>query len=724
MQLAGDGASLRRRPLGPPPGEVRPRRRPGLGAPPLGATVHDGGTTFAVFSGGEAVDLCLYDDAGRETRLPLTDHIHGVWHGHVRGVVPGDRYGFRVHGPWDPWHGHRYNSAKLLVDPYARAVDGALAVDDAVRGHDMGYDDAVLDGRDSAPFVPRAVVVADDFEWGGDSPPLVPWTDTVLYELHVRGFTRRHPDVPPHLRGTYAGLAHPAVTEHLTSLGVTTVELLPVHHYESELALLGRGRRNYWGYNTLGFFAPHAGYSSSGSRGQQVHEFKAMVRALHDAGLEVVLDVVYNHTAEGGSDGPTLSLRGLDNRTYYRLRQGRFYEDFTGCGNTLDLRQSRTLALVTDSLRYWVEEMHVDGFRFDLAPALARGTDGFERGGTFLSVIAQDPVLSRVKLIAEPWDVGPGGYQLGHFPAPWAEWNDRFRDTVRQSWLGDNVRNQGSGMRDLAYRGTGSSDVFDSDHRGPLASINFITAHDGFTLHDLVTYERKRNEPNGEENADGSGHNRGWNCGVEGPTRDPDVLRLRRRMMRNLLATRITSTGVPMLTAGDETARTQLGNNNAYCLDDDTTWVDWSWLSAASRTTSYDAMRRDLVAWTRALISLRRTHAVVRRDHFFEGRPAGADGPKDLAWFSPNGREMTDSAWFDHDRRVLGGFVANADVDGESLLLLTNMASTETPFVLPDGPWASSYRVLLDTTDETPSPGDTFLAADDTVLLTPFSLAI
>jgi isoamylase len=691
--------------------------------PPLGATPEDGGTTFAVWSGAEAMDLCLYDDAGRESRVRLTDRTQGVWHAHLPGVDAGARYGFRAHGPWDPWHGHRFNPAKLLVDPYARAIEGHLSPDDAVLDH-VGDDDTQLDPRDSAPFVPRSVVVDAQLDWTGDRSPRVPWSDTVLYELHVRGFTMRHPDVPARQRGSYAGLAHPAVLEHLTSLGVTTVELLPVHQHVPELALLRRGLTNFWGYNTLGFFAPHAGYSSSGSRGGQVREFAAMVRAMHDAGLEVVLDVVYNHTAEGGHSGPTLSWRGLDNLSYYRLRHGRLYEDYTGCGNTLDLRHPRTLAMVTDSLRYWVQEMHVDGFRFDLAPALARGSDAFEATGTFLSVLGQDPVLSRVKLIAEPWDVGPGGYQLGRFPAPWAEWNDRFRDTVRESWLADNARKQGSGLHDFAYRATGSSDVFDGTDRGPLSSVNFVTAHDGFTLRDLVTYEHKRNEANGEDNRDGSGHNRGWNCGVEGPTTDGSVRQLRRQMMRNLLTTLLASTGVPMLTAGDETGRTQGGNNNAYCLDDETTWVDWSWVDQMRAGRGQDGWRLDLLDWTRALLSLRRTHPGLGGDGFFEGQQVHDDGRKDLAWFAPDGQEMTDAAWFDHDRRVIGGFVAHPSAGGESLLVLTNTGPDEAGFVLPDGPWATEYRCLLDTTDERPETA----AADDspgsTVRLAPFSVRV
>jgi isoamylase len=591
----------------------------------------------------------------------------------------------------------------------------------------------VLDARDSAASVPRSVVVDADFDWTGDRKPSVPWSDTVIYELHVRGFTMRHPDVPEALRGTYAGLAHPSVLEHLTSLGVTTVELLPVHHHVTEHSLRRNGLANFWGYNTLGFFAPHAGYASAGSRGGQVHEFAAMVRAMHDAGLEVVLDVVFNHTAEGGVDGPTLSLRGLDNHSYYRLRHGRLYEDYTGCGNTLDLRHPRTLALVTDSLRYWAQEMHVDGFRFDLAPALARGSDGFEAGGIFLSVIGQDPVLSRVKLIAEPWDVGPGGYQLGRFPIPWTEWNDRFRDTVRQSWLADNATKStakdgaakpGSGMRDFAYRVTGSSDVFDDAGRGPLASVNFVTAHDGFTLHDLVTYEQKRNEANGEDNRDGSGHNRGWNCGVEGPTSDVSVLRLRRQLMRNLLTTLLTSTGVPMLTAGDETGRTQLGNNNAYCLDDETTWVDWTWVDELRSESRHSSWRLDLLAWTRELLRLRRTHPALGQDGFFDGRAVHEDGRKDLAWFSSDGQEMTDTEWFDHDRRVIGGYVAHPVPGGESLLLLVNTGPDKAGFVMPDGHWATAYRCLLDTTDERPEPTTADDLPGSTVQLAAHSLKL
>ncbi|MCY7373262.1 MAG: glycogen debranching protein GlgX, partial [Spirochaetaceae bacterium] len=583
--------------------------------PTLGAVPGPEGTSFAVFSGGNSVELCLLDDAWSETCVPLTSRTNEVWHGHVAGVGHGQRYGFRVDGPWDPLRGHRFDRDALLVDPYARAIDGQWSV-----------------------------VVEDGFDWGEDRSPDVPWADTVVYELHVRGFTRLHPALPEELRGTYAGLAHPDSVGHLLDLGVTTVELLPVHEIRPEPALARRGMPNYWGYNTLGFFAPHSGYSASGTRGQQVTEFKAMVRDLHRAGLEVVLDVVYNHTAEGGSDGPTLCWRGLDNEAYYRLRHDGSYDDVTGCGNSMDLRHHRCLQMVTDSLRYWVQEMHVDGFRFDLAPTLARGSAGFDRASAFFAVLDQDPVLSRVKLIAEPWDVGPGGYQLGGFPAPWSEWNDRYRDTVRASWLGSRGRHPTGGVRDLAYRLSGSSDIFEASGRGPLASVNFVTAHDGFTLHDLVSYEHKHNEANGEDGRDGSDDNQSWNCGTEGPSDDPTVLALRRRMMRNLLATLLVSAGVPMLTAGDETGRTQRGNNNAYCLDDKTSWLSWD----------HAGWQRDLYSWTRALIAVRREHDVLRTDEFFEGRPAHADGAKDLTWYGPDGTEMSPERWFDHHQQVLG----------------------------------------------------------------------
>jgi glycogen operon protein len=581
------------------------RSLPGSRAP-LGATWDGSGTNFALWSGSaESVDLCLFDDHGVEQRVPLEERTYGVWHGYLPQIAPGQRYGYRVGGPWFPEMGHRFNTAKLLLDPYALAVDGTVHLDDAIFGYPPGGDTTARDDRDSAPYVPRSVVVDPAFDWSGDTRPDVPWADTVLYELHVRGFTMRHPEVPAHLRGTYAGLAHPAVIEHLVSLGVTTVELLPVHQFFSEAALLRRRMPNYWGYSSAGFFAPHADYAAHGTRGQQVAEFKSMVRALHTAGLEVVLDVVYNHTCEGDELGPTLGFRGVDNACFYRLRGEGKHTDFTGCGNTLDLTSPDVLRLVMDSLRYWVTEMHVDGFRFDLAPALARARHEVDLDGPFMQAVHQDPVLSQVKLIAEPWDVGDGGYQVGRYPPPWTEWNDRYRDEVRDFWRGS------GGVRQLAYRLSGSSDIYRDGTRPPFSSVNFITAHDGFTLRDLVSYDRKHNEANGEHNRDGTDNNRSWNCGVEGETDDPDVQALRQQQSRNLLATLLLSTGVPMLLRGDEMGRTQQGNNNAYCQDNEISWVDWA----------LDDDRSALLAFTRRVLALRREHPVLRQRHFFDGRP-------------------------------------------------------------------------------------------------------
>ncbi|HTE73789.1 MAG TPA: glycogen debranching protein GlgX [Actinomycetes bacterium] len=649
---------------------------PGTGlVPALGAAPGPHGTHFAVWSRGDAVEVVLPDEDGHPAH-PMERGRDGVWTTLLPWVRPGDRYGYRVHGPWDPVHGHRFDPGEVLVDPYARAIDGAWSV--------------VVDGR---------------FDWGDDRSPQVPWVDTVVYELHVRGFTRLHPAVPAELRGTYAGLAHPDSVGHLLDLGVTTLELLPVHESRTEPEIRRRGLTNYWGYSTLGFFAPHAGYAASGSRGEQVTEFRQMVRDLHAAGLEVVVDVVYNHTCEGGSDGLTLSWRGLDNEAYYRLRHDGSFEDVTGCGNSLDLRHPRCLAMAMDSLRYWVQEMHVDGFRFDLAPTLARGSTGFDAAGTFLAVVGQDPVVSRVKLVAEPWDVGPGGYQLGSFPAPWAEWNDRFRDTVRLAWLGGRGRARG-GLRDLGYALSGSSDVFEAGGRGPLASVNFVTAHDGFTLRDLVSYDHKHNEANLEDGRDGHDGNHSWNCGVEGGTDDPAVLALRRRLSRDLLATLLLATGVPMLTAGDEVGRTQRGNNNAYCLDDETTWVSWA----------HEPWQRDLYSWTRALVALRREHPVLRHDAYFEGRSAHADGVKDLAWFSPEGEEMSAEHWFDHDRQVLGMYLAGRHDADAPLLVLLNTGTAEQQVRLPGGPWARRYDTLLDTADEQPVAGPSHDAGHIVVL--------
>ncbi|WP_240137995.1 glycogen debranching protein GlgX [Streptomyces sp. MUM 178J] len=682
---------------------------------PLGARYRVGpdgvaGTNFALWSGGaEAVEVCLFDDGGGETRLPLTELTHEVWHGFVPGVAPGQRYGFRVHGRWDPWTGARWNPAKLLLDPYARAVDGEFSLPAEVYGHVRDWPqqhvaDTVRDERDSAPYVPKGVVVHDDDDWSDDRRPKTPWADSVIYELHVRGFTRRCPGIPEPLRGTYAGLAHPAAIGHLTALGVTAVELLPVHQFAHEDHLLRRGLKNHWGYNSIGYFAPHAAYSASGTRGQQVGEFKRMVRALHAAGIEVILDVVYNHTAEADQRGPTLSLRGIDNRGYYRLpSDARAYADYTGCGNTLHVVQPHVLRLITDSLRYWVTEMGVDGFRFDLAAALARSMHDVDMLSPFLAVIAQDPVLRRVKLIAEPWDVGSGGYQVGAFPPLWAEWNDRYRDAVRDFWRGALPD-----VRDLGYRLSGSSDLYAWGGRRPYASINFVTAHDGFTLRDLVSYAHKHNEANGEGNRDGTDDNRSWNCGVEGETEDPRVNALRRRQVRNLLTTLLLSTGVPMLVAGDEMGRTQGGNNNAYCQDNDIGWLDWSLLGRPGS--------RNLLELTRRLLALRHAHPVLRRRAFFTGRPQAPDGLRDLAWFTPHGAEMTERDWYAPSsslalylsgRDIPGRDARGAQVTDDSFLTILHAGEQPLDFLLPGPPWAQSYELVVDTSreDQAHAPG-------------------
>ncbi|MFI7278421.1 glycogen debranching protein GlgX [Streptomyces sp. NPDC049879] len=700
------------------PERVRTEVWPG-GPQPLGARFHAGpdgveGTNFALWAGGaEAVEVCLFDDSGEETRCALEELTHEIWHGFLPGVRPGQRYGYRVHGRWDPPTGARWNAAKLLLDPYARAVDGDYATDGPlppeVYGHVRDWPkqelaDTVRDERDSAPFVPKGVVVHDTESWADDIRPGTTWADSVIYELHVRGFTMRHPGIPPELRGTYAGLGHPAAIEHLTSLGVTAVELLPVHQFAHEDHLLRRGMHNYWGYNSIGYFAPHAAYSASGSRGQQVGEFKNMVRALHQAGLEVILDVVYNHTAEANEFGPTLSLRGIANPGYYRLTDDpRRYADYTGCGNTLHVVQPQVLRLITDSLRYWVQEMGVDGFRFDLAAALARSFHDVDMLSPFLAVIAQDPVLRRVKLIAEPWDVGTGGYQVGAFPPLWTEWNDRYRDTVRDYWRGALPD-----VRDLGYRLSGSSDLYAWGGRRPYASVNFITAHDGFTLRDLVSYERKHNEANGEDNRDGSDDNRSWNCGAEGETDDPGVNALRRRQLRNMLTTLLLSTGVPMIVAGDETGRTQGGNNNGYCQDNETGWMDWDLVS--------DPAWRPLLDLTRRLIRTRRDHPVLRRRAFFSGRRQGPEGIRDLGWFAADGTEMTEEDWY-APSRTLGMFLSGRDIPqrdsrgrpiaDDSFLVLLHAGEEPLSFPLPGPPWADSYELLIDTAleDQEAEPG-------------------
>jgi glycogen operon protein len=667
-------------------------------------------------SGATGVDLCLFDEAGAEHRVPLTESTFHVFHGYVPGVEPDVRYGFRVYGPWEPELGRRWNPEKLLLDPYARALTGEFELNDAVYGHLPG---------DSALYVPKGVVVDERDNADTGPRPYTPWSESVIYEAHVRGLTMRHPGVPDDLRGTYAGLAHPAIIDHLVNLGITAVELLPVHHIVSEPHLLERGLVNYWGYNSIGYFAPHAGYSAAvrrGRRGGQVREFQEMVAALHHAGIEVILDVVYNHTAEGGENGPMLSFRGIDNDCYYRLGEDpSTYQDYTGCGNTLNVTQPHVLQLITDSLRYWATRMGVDGFRFDLASALARSMHDVDKLSAFLTVISQDPVLQDVKLIAEPWDVGEGGYQVGEFPPLWTEWNDKFRDTARDFWRGARTD-----VRDLAYRISGSSDLYQDDGRRPYASINFITAHDGFTMRDLVTYEQKHNEAHGEENRDGNNDNRSSNYGVEGES-DDELNLVRRRQIRNLLGMMLLATGVPMLTAGDEMGRTQGGDNNAYCLDDETSWVDWTLLKHPEW--------RSLLDLTRRLIHLRRQHPVLRQRVFFSGQPAFPGGLQDIAWFRPDAKEMTDADWF-APAVVLGVYLSGQDIRGrgphgeritdDSFLLVLHAGAEELEFTLPGDPWARWYQVVVDSTlDGDPGARDEdVLSAGTAILLAPRSLLL
>jgi glycogen operon protein len=681
---------------------------------PLGATWDGGGTNFAVFSeAAEAVELCLFGegDGGprAETRVELTEVDGFVWHGYLPDVGPGQRYGYRVHGPYTPATGHRCNPAKLLLDPYGKAVDGEVRWNEAVFGYRFD-DPASPNTTDSAPFMPVNVVINPFFDWGDDRPPRIPYHETVIYEAHVRGLTKRHPDLPAEERGTYAGLAHPAVIEHLTGLGVTAVELMPVHQFVSEHALQERGLANYWGYNTIAFLAPHNGYAAARQPGGQIAEFKAMVRALHDAGIEVILDVVYNHTAEGDHRGPTLSFRGIDNIAYYRLNDDdrTYYVDYTGCGNSFNVRSPHALQLIMDSLRYWVTEAHVDGFRFDLAAALARELHDVDRLSTFFDLVQQDPVVSQVKLIAEPWDVGEGGYQVGNFPPLWSEWNGKYRDTVRDLWRGEPAT-----LPEFAFRFTGSSDLYADDGRHPVASVNFITCHDGFTLADLVSYNDKHNEANGEGGRDGSDDNRSWNCGTEGPTDDPGIVELRLRQECNFLATLLLSQGVPMLLAGDELGRTQQGNNNSYCQDNDISWVHWP-PTAAGGAAPGDAgpgsgTAEVLLDFTRRLITLRRDHPVFRRRRYLQGRPlrGGGDQLGDVAWFTPGGEEMTDQDWdagFAQSLTVFlnGDSITEADRRGQpirddSFLLLFNASPRELEFTLPPARYGEVWETVLDT---------------------------
>ncbi|HEY9642867.1 MAG TPA: glycogen debranching protein GlgX [Coleofasciculaceae cyanobacterium] len=665
---------------------------------PLGAAWDGKGTNFALFSeNATGVELCLFDKKGRETRLPLTEVSNFVWHCYVPSIGPGQRYGFRVHGKYAPDQGYRFNPHKLLIDPYAKAIEGDIEFGKKIFGYDWDHPDLDLSfsQEDDAHLVPKGIVIDETFDWEDDLLLQTPRHESIIYELHVKGFTQLHPEIPPELRGTYAGLAHPAAISHLQSLGITAVELMPVHHF---LAFPGhlqdKGLRNYWGYDSINYFAPYSGYSSSGDAGHQVVEFKQMVKALHQAGIEVILDVVYNHTGEGNQLGPTLSLRGIDNASYYRVVEGdpRYYMDFTGCGNSLNVRHPQVLKLIMDSLRYWVLEMHVDGFRFDLASALARELYAVDRLSAFFDIIHQDPILADVKLIAEPWDVGEGGYQVGEFPLLWSEWNGKYRDTVRDFWRGDE-----SLIADFAYRFTGSSDLYQSNGRNPSASINFVTAHDGFTLRDLVSYNEKHNLENGEDNRDGESHNRSWNCGAEGETDKPEILALRQRQQRNFLVTLMLSQGVPMLLSGDEMGRSQQGNNNAYCQDNELSWLNWD----------LQEENEALLDFARQLIDFRRQHPTFRRRKWFQGRAIHGSTANDVAWFNPDGSAMREEQWNEGFAKAIAIFLNGEEIPtpgerGERIidnnfLLFFNAHHATIEFLLPQGLRHFEWETLIDT---------------------------
>lgn len=661
---------------------------------PLGGTYDGAGTNFALFSGiAERVELCLFDRSGNETRIELTEVDHHVWHCYIPGMGPGQRYGYRVHGPYAPHHGHRCDPSKLLLDPYAKAIEGQITTSPSLFSYQF-QDRSRRNTTDSAVHTMKSVVVNPFFDWGTDRPPGHEYHETVIYEAHVRGMTMTHPGIPQELRGTYAGLAHPVMIRHLQKLGVTAIELMPVHQYVQDAHLQEKSLTNYWGYNTIGFFAPHNAYSSSGQHGQQVQEFKAMVKALHAANIEVILDVVYNHTAEGNDLGPTLCFRGIDNAAYYRLvdEAPQHYYDTTGTGNSLLMRSPHVLQLIMDSLRYWVTEMHVDGFRFDLAATLARQFHEVDRLSAFFDLCQQDPVVSQVKLIAEPWDVGAGGYQVGNFPPLWTEWNGKYRDTVRDFWRGEPDT-----LGEFASRFTGSSDLYQNDGRRPIASINFITAHDGFTMHDLVSYNHKHNEANLEDGADGESHNRSWNCGAEGETDDEEVLELRRRQFRNLLTTLFLSQGVPMLSHGDELARTQGGNNNVYCQDNDTSWIDWD-------LTLNEA---DLLKFTQRLIKLRNKHPVFRRRKFFSGNTPQIDTVSDIAWFTPDGEHMVDDKWSDYHAKSVVVFLNGKGISApdsrgqrvvdDSFVIAFNASEVDLDIQLPDKEYGDHWNLVIDT---------------------------
>ncbi|MFD1769916.1 glycogen debranching protein GlgX [Sphingobacterium suaedae] len=678
---------------------------------PLGATFDGEGVNFSLYAEhADAVELCLFDtpeDVTKSTTIRLTERTHQVWHVYVAGLRPGQLYGYRVHGAYDPAQGLRFNPHKLLVDPYAKAISGTLQWNDALFGYDIGHADQDLSfsESDSAPYMPKCIVIDDTFSWEGDQPLRIPMHKSIIYETHVKGFTVTHPDIPEEIRGKYAAIGHPITIDYLKNLGITAIELMPVQHFITDRHLSDKGLTNYWGYNTIGFFAPDVRYATAYTRGEQVVEFKEMVKALHQAGIEVILDVVYNHTGEGNEMGPTLSFRGIDNSSYYRLAdEPRYYMDFTGTGNTLNARLPNVLRLIMDSLRYWIQEMHVDGFRFDLASALARELHDVDKLSSFFDVIHQDPVISQVKLIAEPWDIGEGGYQVGEFPPGWAEWNGKYRDCIRDFWIGAD-----SMLGEFADRLMGSSDLYQDDYRTPAASINFVTAHDGFTLHDLVSYNEKHNEANGEDNQDGESHNRSWNCGAEGPTDDEDIIHLRAKQKRNLLTTLFLSQGVPMLVAGDECGRTQQGNNNAYCQDNELSWFDWS------------AQDHTLLHFTQQLIKLRKAHPIFCRRKWFQGIPIKGIGLEDIAWFLPDGVEMEDSHWQNDFARSLAVFLNGKGIrslqdDGtktvdHSFYLLFNAYWEPIKFTLPDEKYGKKWTKILDTNHSNVEPQEQFPAS-------------
>jgi len=688
---------------------------------PLGAAYDGSGTNFSVFSEvATRVELCLFDEQGEESRLDLPETTALCWHGYLPNVGPGQRYAFRVHGPWEPDNGHRCNPSKLLLDPYGKAVDGEVQWNEAVFPYYFNDPENSRNDIDSAPFMPKSVVINPYFDWGNDRLPRNAWHETIIYEVHVKGFTQRHPQIPEALRGTYAGLAHPASIKHLKHLGVTAVEVLPVHQFIHDSHLLERGLRNYWGYNSIGYLAAHNDYSSSGQNGQQVQEFKRMVKTLHEEGIEVILDVVYNHTAEGNHLGPILSMKGIDNAAYYRVIEGqrRYYMDYTGTGNSLNMCHPHVLQLIMDSLRYWLLEMHVDGFRFDLAATLARELHDVDRLSAFFDIIQQDPFISQVKLIAEPWDVGEGGYQVGNFPPLWSEWNGKYRDNIRDFWRGTDYS-----IDEFAYRLTGSSDLYATTGRRPYASLNFVTAHDGFTLRDLVSYNEKHNEENGENNADGANDNRSWNCGVEGPAEDPEINALRARQQRNFLTTLVLSQGVPMLVAGDELGRTQDGNNNAYCQDNELSWIDW------------DNADQVLHAFVTRLIHLRNEHPVFRRRRWFVGRAHRGSEVGDIGWFRPDGGQMSEEDWHSGFARALGVFL-NGDalpdpdyrgerVVDESFYLLFNANWEVITFTLPTGEWGARWSKIIDTAEAIPDLRDQAgFPAGEKIELEPHSVVV